>query len=111
MWLHLLLLRKKRKSVQELRKPHIIRGGALTDVFSVGCSYFDLLIADFKSAASASFAIPALIPTLRKRGRLRTRFGAPSIGGVRADQSSFSVAQPPKCCQPVAPRLKSCVVR
>jgi len=30
---------------------------------------------------------------------------------VRADQSSFSVAQPPKCCQPVAPRLKSCVVR
>jgi hypothetical protein len=64
MWLHLLLLCKKRKSVQELRKPHIIRGVVLTYLFSEVYSYFAVLIADFKSAASASFAIPACGSTI-----------------------------------------------
>jgi hypothetical protein len=59
MRLHLLLLYKKRKSVQELRKPHAALSIKATNLFSMIYRGLDFLGADFESAASASSTIPA----------------------------------------------------
>jgi hypothetical protein len=59
MRLHLLLLYKNRKSVQELRKPYAVIAIAASNLFSVVYGNLIGWKADFESAASANSAIPA----------------------------------------------------